>query len=222
MPDTLQFWLTAFTSLVFIVNPPGSVPAFLALTEGTSRARKRAIVTATSMWCAAILLAFAVFGTAILRFYGVSLNAFRTAGGLILILVAVDMLRARRSIHGTMEESASIAGLARRDRRRSPADLSLTPLATPLLAGPGAISTVMVLMGQTTNVLQTVPVFLSIAFTAAATYAVLRAAEPMHRLLGETGSRALTRLMGLLIAAQGAQFMLTGLAEAGFTPRGAA
>ncbi len=214
MPGTLQYWLTAFTSVLFIVDPPAAVPAFLTLTVA-ARNKRPALARATALWTGGIMLAFGLAGGAILRLYGITLTAFRVGGGLILVVVALDMLRARRSLHGSAEEVTMAAGGAQAAR-----DATLAPLATPMLAGPGAISTVMVLAGQSRDIAGALPVFLAIVFTTFVTWVVLRSAEPLDRLLGGTGRRALTRLMGLLIAAIGVQFIIDGLLEAGFGIRG--
>lgn len=219
MPDTLQFWLTAFTSILFVVNPPAVVPAYLALTSSVPRARRGRLALATGLWTGGILLAFALAGTFILRLYGVTISAFRVGGGLILLVVALDMLRARRSVHGSAEEVALAASgrpAPPSERERTARDAVLTPLATPMLAGPGAITTVMVLMGQTHNAWQALPVFLSIAFTTLATWWAMKAAEQLARFLGQSGERALTRLLGLMLGALGMQLIMDGLREAGF------
>ncbi len=202
MSAELQFWLTCFTSLFFIVNPFAVVPLFLSLTSRYSRARRAQVARRSAFWCGAILLIFATSGTLIFRIYGLGLPALKGAGGLILLLVSLDMLRTRRS---TQESPEEIRAAASRE------DISLTPLGTPMLAGPGAISTVMVLTGQAQGLSQKLAILGAILSAAAISYAVLRLAEQLNRLLGESGRRALTRLMGLLLAAIAMQFLFDAL-----------
>ena len=206
MPIPFELWLTSFTSILFIVDPIAAVPIFITLTAAEP-GKRRAIALQASLACGAILILFAVAGTFILNLYGITLAAFRASGGLILLLVALDMLRARRTVQGSPEDLLSI------DR----SDVALTPLATPLLAGPGAISTVMVLAGSARSLSAAVPVFAAVIFTTAATYITLRLADPIDKRLGPSGRRALTRVMGLLVAAVAMQLILDGLYEAGFT-----
>lgn len=207
MSAPLELWLTSFTSILFIVDPIAAVPIFISLTSSADHAKRRAIALQASLACGIILIVFAAAGTFILNLYGITLAAFRAAGGLILLLVALDMLRARRTVQGSIEDISSS------DR----GDIAFTPLATPLLAGPGAISTVMVLSGSASSFSAAVPVFAAILFTAGVTYLTLRMADPIDRSLGASGRRALTRVMGLLIAAVAMQLILDGLYEAGFT-----
>jgi multiple antibiotic resistance protein len=137
--------------------------------------------------------------------FGITLPAFRIAGGFILWLVAMDMLRAQRS---TQETPAEIVEGQEKE------DVALTPLAMPMLAGPGAISTVMVLAGQARGVAQVTAVYGSIVLTAVACWITLRVGERVITRLGRTGIRIATRLMGLLLAAVAVQFVLTGIRDA--------
>jgi multiple antibiotic resistance protein len=154
---------------------------------------------------AILLVVFAAGGRWIFRAFGITLPAFRIAGGLILWFVASDMLRARRSTQESREELAE--GQAKDD-------VALTPLAIPILAGPGAISTVMVLAGQAQSVAHGLMLYVAIVLTALISYVTLRLGERLVAALGRTGIRVLTRIMGLLLAAVATQFVVTGLREA--------
>jgi multiple antibiotic resistance protein len=202
MSTEAQFWITCFITLFFIVDPFAAVPLFLSLTAKHGPAKRIRIARHASLWCGAILLVFAAAGSWILGLYGISLPALRTGGGIILLLVALDMVRTRRSTQETPEEMKSAAT---RD------DISLTPLAMPILSGPGAISTVIVLMGSAHGAGQVAAVLVSVALVALLTYVILRLAGPLYRVMGDSGNRALMRLMGLLLAALAAQFILDGL-----------
>jgi multiple antibiotic resistance protein len=152
-----------------------------------------------------VLASFGAAGAIIFKVLGVSLGAFRIAGGVLLFLLANDMLRARRSRQRTSPEEEA-EGLDR-------ADVSIFPLAIPMLAGPGATSTVMVLVSRAERVWQYAVVFAAIALTASASYAVLRGAAKVERRLGRTGMNVLQRVMGLILAATAVQFIVEGIAD---------
>jgi multiple antibiotic resistance protein len=201
----LQFALVTFTSVLFIVDPIAVVPTYLVITQGQTQAQRR--VTAARACIAAVLLlvTFAAVGRAIFGLFGITLPAFRIAGGLILWLVAMDMLHGNRS---TQEGTAEITEATVKE------DVAITPLAMPMLAGPGAISTVMVLSGQARTMPQNVVVYGSILLALFIAWATLRAAEGLVLRMGQTGIRVMTRLMGLLLAAIAVQFVITGVREA--------
>ena len=205
MQSYLQFALVTFTSVLFIVDPIAVVPTYLVITQGQTLAQRR--VTARRACIAAVLLlvTFAAVGRAIFELFGITLPAFRIAGGLILWLVAMDMLHGNRS---TQEGTAEITEATVKD------DVAITPLAMPMLAGPGAISTVMVLSGQARTMPQNVVVYGSILLALFIAWITLRAAEGLVLRMGQTGIRVLTRLMGLLLAAIAVQFVITGVREA--------
>ncbi len=205
MTEYLQFLLITFTSVLFIVDPIAVVPTYLVITRGEtpeqrSRTARRACIAA-----ALLLGVFAAAGRIIFEMFGITLPAFRIAGGFILWLVAMDMLRGQRS---TQETPTEIIEGQEKD------DVALTPLAMPMLAGPGAISTVMVLAGQARGPAQTAAVYGSIAVTAAVSWVSLRIGERLVDRIGKTGIRIVTRLMGLLLAAVAVQFVITGVRDA--------
>jgi multiple antibiotic resistance protein len=154
---------------------------------------------------ALLLIVFGLGGRWIFRAFGITLPAFRIAGGLILWFVAIDMLRAQRTTQESREELAE--GQAKDD-------VALTPLAIPILAGPGAISTVMVLAGEARSLAHGAVVYGSVALTAFISYVILRLGERLVKFLGRTGIRVVTRIMGLLLAAVATQFVVTGIREA--------
>lgn len=205
MQTYFQFALITFTSVLFIVDPIAVVPTYLVITQGQTQAQRR--VTASRACIAAVLLlvTFAAMGRAIFGLFGITLPAFRIAGGLILWLVAMDMLHGNRS---TQEGTAEITEATVKD------DVAITPLAMPMLAGPGAISTVMVLSGQARTMPQNVVVYGSILLALFISWVTLRAAESLVLRIGQTGIRVMTRLMGLLLAAIAVQFVITGVREA--------
>ena len=209
----LQFSLIAFSSIFFLVDPFAAVPTFLGLTAGITRDERRRVARRAAWTCFVVLSAFAAAGSLIFKLFGITLPAFEIAGGLILLLIGLEMLQAQRS--ATQESPGEVQEAAQRE------DVGVIPMGIPMLAGPGAISTVMVLMGQSPRWWQAAPVFLAIAVSALASYIVLSGADRVSRLLGETGIRILMRLMGLLLTAIAVQFMINGLAALGLVHQGA-
>jgi multiple antibiotic resistance protein len=208
MGNYLQFVLVTFTSVLFIVDPIAVVPTYLVITRGQSAAQRRKTAVRACIAATVILVTFSVAGKLIFEMFGITLPAFRIAGGLILWLVAMDMLHGNRS---TQEGSAEIAEGQAKD------DVAVTPLAMPMLAGPGAISTVMVLSGEAHTTPQMVAVYASILLTAFVAWITLRVGERLVARMGQTGIRVMTRIMGLLLAAIAVQFVITGVREALFT-----
>lgn len=205
MDGQLQFALVTFTSVLFIVDPIAVVPTYLVITSGQSTAQRRATARRACLAATVLLVTFAAMGRGIFGLFGITMPAFRIAGGLILWLVAMDMLHGTRS---TQEGTAEISEATVKD------DVAITPLAMPMLAGPGAISTVMVLSGQARTTPQTIIVYASILLALLIAWATLRAAERLVIRMGQTGIRVMTRLMGLLLAAIAVQFVITGVREA--------
>lgn len=204
MSEYLQFALITFTSVLFIVDPIAVIPTFLVITQNESPRQRDLTALRASMAAALLLIAFAVGGKVIFRLFGITLPAFRIAGGLILWLVAMDMLRARRS---TQESAPEIT------EGQVKEDVAITPLAMPMLAGPGAISTVMVLAGQAHGMPQLAAVYGAVLLTAVVSWLTLRFSVRLLSRVGQTGIRVATRIMGLLLAAIAVQFVLTGLRE---------
>ncbi len=206
----LEFSLVTISSVFFIVDPFGTIPAFLVTTEMDSPAKRVRMARQASWTCFIVLTAFAAMGSLIFKVFGITLPAFKIAGGLLLAIVAFDMLQARRSeTQESPEERA--AG-------REKEEVGISPIGIPMLAGPGAISAVMVLMGQSRVWWQAIPVFAAIAITSLASYYILAGANRVRGLLGEIGIRVMTRLMGLVLVAIAVQFVLNGLADVGVVP----
>ncbi len=205
MDQYLQFALVTFASVLFIVDPIAVVPTYLVITQGQDPAQRRATARRACVAASLILVVFALAGSRIFGLFGITMPAFRIAGGLILWLVAMDMLHGNRS---TQEGVAEIA------EGRAKDDVAVTPLAMPMLAGPGAISTVMVLSGQAHSTGQTIIVYASIALTLFISWITLRLAERLVKRMGQTGIRVMTRIMGLLLAAIAVQFVITGVRDA--------
>jgi multiple antibiotic resistance protein len=199
-----RFALVTFTSVLFIVDPVAVVPAYLVITQNETAEERRRTALRACVAVTVLLVVFAATGTLIFRAFGITLAAFRTAGGLILWFTAMEMLRGERT---------SQEGRIELQEGREKEDVALTPLAIPLLAGPGAISTVVVLAGQAHEPASAAAVYVSIVVTGLLSYVTLRLGEQLLSRLGKTGIRVMTRIMGLLLAAVAVQFVLTGLRE---------
>ncbi len=207
MTDFAQFALVTFTSILFLVDPIAVVPTFLAITQGETIERRRATARRACIAAGILLIVFAAAGNLIFRAFGITLPAFRIAGGAILWLVAMDMLRGERR---TQESEAEIDEGIRKD------DVALTPLAMPMLAGPGAISTVMVLSGQARTPARAAVIYASIVVTLVISWVMLRVGDRVMSRFGQTGIRVIMRIMGLMLAAVAVQFIVTGIREAFF------
>ncbi|HEV2421153.1 MAG TPA: MarC family protein [Candidatus Acidoferrales bacterium] len=205
--EVLEFALLTLTSIFFLVDPFGVIPLFLAVTSDASVAERKRVAFRSAMTCAIILCAFALFGSLIFKLFGITLPAFKIAGGIILLQIGADMLQAKQSgQRSTPEETQE--GTAKEDA-------SIIPLGMPMLAGPGAISTVMVLIGESHTMLRRGIVFAAILITSFAAFLVLAGAGRIRSYMGETGVRILTRLMGLLLVALAVQFIANGLIDFG-------
>jgi len=195
--------LLIFTSILFIVDPFAVIPTFLAMTERDPPAQRRVLARRGAWTCAITLIAFTLGGSLIFKIFGITIGAFKIAGGVLIGLNALDMVQARRSQQReTAVEKAE--GIQKED-------IGIMPLGLPMLAGPGAISTVMVLALGAKSVAATAAVYISIVLTALITFLVLSAASMVERRLGQTGMRILTRLMGLVLCAIAAQFIIDGI-----------
>jgi len=202
--ELLQFAMITFTSVLFIVDPIAVIPTYLVITRDEAPLQRRRTALRACIAAALLLIAFGLAGKFIFQILGITMPAFRIAGGAILWIVAMDMLQAKRS---TQESTPEI------EEGTVKEDVALTPLAMPMLAGPGAISTIMVLAGQARTLPQSIVVYLSIVLTAAVCWLTLRIGERLMTRMGQTGIRVMTRIMGLLLAALAAQFVLTGVRE---------
>lgn len=199
--------LLVFTSVLFIVDPFAAVPSFLAMTERDTPAMRRILARRGAWTCAITLAVFALGGSLIFKLFGITIGAFKIAGGVLIGLNALDMVQARRS-----QQKETPAETAEGIQKE---DIGILPLGLPMLAGPGAISTVMVLALGAKGPLGTAALYLSIALTAYISFLTLAAASMVERRLGQTGMRILTRLMGLVLCAIAVQFIVDGIKMSG-------
>ena len=202
------FLITAFATLFVVVDPPGLVPVYIALTQGMDNARRTAMARRACVIALILLTLFGLFGEVLLNFIGISMSAFRISGGLLLFLTALDMLFERRTQR-------------REDQHADPDhDPSVFPLATPLIAGPGAIASIILLMGQASDWSGKIAVLALLTAMLVVTFLFLLAAPPIERLMGRTGTIVITRLLGMLLAALAVQFVIDGIKGSGLLAPG--
>lgn len=204
--EDVSFTLVALSAVFFVVDPILVVPLFLAMTRGDSVEKRRSTAARASITAFGTLTLFALAGGLIFRIFGISLGAFKIAGGLLLFLTSVDMMRAQpartRSSAEEQEEGAAKE------------DVAIIPMAIPLLAGPGAIATVMVLMSRAAwQPVRSAAVFLAIAVTCLLAWMFLRSASLAERFLTRTAMNVAERVMGLLLAAIAIEFVVGGIRD---------
>ncbi|HTS17062.1 MAG TPA: MarC family protein [Verrucomicrobiae bacterium] len=203
--------LLAFSSLFIIVDPIAALPAFLAMTPNDSPVNRIKMARLACCVAGGVLIVCAATGQWIFRLLGITLPAFQMGGSIVLLLVALDMLRARRSeVRETSEETA--AGTDKDD-------IAITPLAVPMLAGPGAITTAILMRGQADGLAQHMALYGCIIGVCGVSYLILRVSARGLRWISPIAMKIATRLMGLLLAAVAMQFMLNGIKAALFTNR---
>jgi multiple antibiotic resistance protein len=196
--------ISAFVTLFVTIDPPGLAPLFLAVTAGMTRGERGQIALRASLIAWGVLVLFAIAGTVILSIFGITLHAFRIAGGLLLFFIAFEMIFEKR--HERHERSAGRAVTADQIR-----NIAVFPLAIPLIAGPGAISATILLSGTYSDVLGRALLILIVTINLAAAWAVFLLAERLDRFLGATGRTVLTRLLGVILAALAVQFVIDGI-----------
>ena len=192
----------ALLTLLVVVDPLGLVPPFLALTEGRDAPSRERIARKAVLVAAFVLVAFALGGAWLLAHLGITLDAFRVAGGILLFRIAVDMVLGQHE-RETPAEAAEAA---------SRKDISVFPLAIPLIAGPGALASVMILAGEARPRPFGLPLVLGMAAVVLLlAYVALRLSTPLARLLGQTGVNVITRVLGILLAAMAVQYVADGV-----------
>jgi multiple antibiotic resistance protein len=203
--DWLSFSLLALSAVFFVVDPMGVIPVFIVLTRDDPPEKRKRIARRSSITAFFILTIFAFAGTLIFRVFGVTLGSFKVAGGVLLLLTAIEMLKAQPTrTRMTPEEQQE--GAERED-------VAVFPIAIPLLAGPGSIATVIGLMGRAGHLLFGTAVILAIAVTCLASYVMLNGANRIQRFLGTTGLSVMNRIIGLIIGAIAVQFIFDGLKD---------
>jgi len=200
--EYLLYFVYAFTTVFVIVNPIEATMIFVTLTADMNALEKSHVYRRTTLVAFSIAILFSIAGEFVLRIFGITVDSLRVAGGILLFLVAIDMLRGVRQ-----QKKVTEAELRDANQRE---DVSVFPLAIPLLTGPGAITTVVVLMGAASTIAEKALVLLAIVLTFLITFFVLRFSEYIDQALGVTGIMVLTRIMGLILGAVAVNFVATG------------
>jgi len=196
-------YVKMFTGVISVLNPIGAIPVFLGLTSSKDNRERRTIAGVTALSTTLILLVAAVSGEAILDFFGISISSFRVGGGILILLMAISMLHAKTShAKHTPDEAKEAEDME---------SIAVVPLAIPLLAGPGSISTVIVYAHEAKNLLELGALGIVILISGLIVWTVLRLAVPIGAKLGTTGINIAVRLLGLLLAAIAVEFMTAGI-----------
>ena len=197
-------FLSAFITLFVVIDPPGCVPIYAGLVKGASRSQATAMAVRATGIATLILLIFALFGEDLLGALHIELNSFRIAGGIMLFVIAMDMVFEKRT-QRREERADKIMGTPEVE------DVSVFPMAMPMIAGPGSIATIMLLTSRAQGTEQTLVVLAAMAAVLVLTLAALVAAAPLMKLLGTRVEAVITRLLGVLLAALAAQYVIDGL-----------
>jgi multiple antibiotic resistance protein len=202
----IELYVSAFITFFVVIDPPGCAPIYAGLSAGASPLQRRAMAIRAVGVAAAILFVFALFGEALLHGLGIQLPSFRIAGGIMLFLIALEMVFEKRT-QRREERAAEVASDPEAD------DVSIFPMAMPMIAGPGSIATVMLLMGRSHGIEQSAIVLAAMATILLLTLVALLAAGPLMRILGTKIEAVITRLLGVLLAALAVQFVIDGVRE---------
>jgi multiple antibiotic resistance protein len=198
-----ELFVSALVTFLVVIDPPGCAPIFASLTSGATAVHRRAMAIRSVLIASGILLFFGLLGEDLLRALGISLSAFRIAGGIMLFLIAIDMVfekRTERREHRAQEVSASEAE-----------DVSVFPMAIPMIAGPGSIASIMLLMARSDGLAESLLVLGALLVTLLLTLLALLLAGPLMRLLGNKMEAMITRLLGVILAALATQFVIDGI-----------
>ena len=202
----IELFGSALVTFLVIIDPPGCAPIFASLTRGTPPAHRRAMAIRSSLIAWAILMFFALLGRPMLHALGISLASFRIAGGILLFFIAFDMIFERRT-ERREKRAESIEGTPEAE------DISVFPMAIPMITGPGSIASAMLWISRADNVAQVAVVLAAITTVMVITLLTLLAAGPLMRLIGEKIEAMITRILGVILAALAAQFVIDGLKQ---------
>ena len=210
--DLLGLFISAFVTLFVVIDPPGCAPIFAGLTSDASHAQARSMAVRACLIAGAILFAFALVGEKLLAALHIELNSFRIAGGIMLFLIALEMVFEKRTQR--RNERVEKARAKHEETPQEVEDVAVFPMAMPMLAGPGSIATVMLLMSQAQGTRSTLVIMGALVSVLLLSLVALIAAVPLMRLLGDQVEAVITRLLGVLLAALAAQYIIDGLRSA--------
>ena len=203
-----ELYVSAFVTLFVVIDPPGCAPIYAGLTHGATPAQQRTMALRATVIAAIILLVFALFGQDLLAALHIELDSFRIAGGIMLFLIALEMVFEKRT---QRREERAEKITAQQDGTPEVEDVSVFPMAMPMLAGPGAIAAVMLLQNEADGTEESFVVLAALATVLVLTALALVAAGPLIKLLGDRVEAVITRLLGVLLAALATQYVIDGL-----------
>jgi multiple antibiotic resistance protein len=201
MTETFAFGLLAFTSLFTLINPLGTMPVFMAMTSELSVEERNRTARKASVVAFFTIIAFALTGQLLFNFFGISVNSFRVVGGIIFFIMGMDMLQARLSQVKIRDNEV----------KSYVSDISITPLAIPMICGPGAITTVILLMEDANSIPKKLTLFIAVFLIMLLTYIILYSSSKLIKLLGQTGINVMMRIMGLIVMVIAVEFFFSGL-----------
>lgn len=201
MQDTLSFGLLCFTSFFTLINPLGTMPIFMTMTAELDANQRKATAKKASVVAFFTIIAFAVSGQLLFKFFGISVNSFRIVGGVIFFIMGMDMLQARLGQVKIKESEV----------KSYVSDISITPLAIPMICGPGAITNAIVLMEDASTFTRKIILLVSVFVVIVITYLILYSSSRIIKLLGQTGNNVMMRLMGLIVMVIAVEFFFSGL-----------
>ncbi|CAM3018044.1 MarC family protein [Flavobacterium frigoris] len=201
MDDLITFGLLCLTSFFTLINPLGTMPIFLTMTTDLSEQERRFTAKKASLVSFIIIICFALSGQLLFKFFGISVNSFKIVGGVIFFMMGMDMLQAR----------LSTVKIKKNEVKNYVNDISITPLAIPMICGPGAITNAIVLMEDASSMSKIVILLVSIAVVVLTTYIILLSSSKIIKLIGQTGINVMMRLMGLIVMVIAVEFFFSGL-----------
>jgi len=201
MTDSMSFGLLCFTSFFTLINPLGTMPVFMTMTADLSNQNRTHIAKKASIISVIVIIFFAISGQLLFNFFGISVNSLRIVGGIIFFMMGMDMLQARL---GQVKIKDS-------EVKSYVDDISITPLAIPMICGPGAITNAIVLMEDASTVQKKIVLFITIIMVMYVTYLILYSSSKIIKVLGQTGNNVMMRLMGLIVMVIAVEFFFSGL-----------
>jgi len=209
----LTLFISAFATLFVVLDPPGCVPIFSSLTNGASAAHRRSMAIRSVLIASAVLIGFALGGQSFLGALGISLPAFKIAGGVMVFLIAIDMVFEKRTERRENRAEEVISAAQAADKPMQSEDISVFPMAIPMLAGPGSLAAIMLLAARSHGPRETLVVLAALVAVMLITLGSLLAAGPLMKVMGAKFEGALARLLGVVLAALAAQFIVDGIKQ---------
>lgn len=209
----IALFVSAFVTLFVVLDPPGCVPIFSSLTAGSSAAHRRSMAWRSVALAGAVLVLFAAFGEDALAALGITLPAFKLAGGIMVFLIAIDMVFEKRTERREERAEEVVRGAEAKGKTLEAEDISVFPMAIPMIAGPGSIAAVMLLAARAQGLAESLAVLAALAAVLGVLLLSLLAAGPIMKLLGDKVEAMITRLLGVVLAALAAQFVIDGIKQ---------